>query len=101
MLKEIKNVISSSVFKESSVSAKETKRESIKLKSDTVNISPEAKRILQEGPPTQNAFLLKDINRDPLVREDKIAIAQERLSTSFYQNKTNEIVDLIFIDLFT
>lgn len=102
MIKEISKIVQNNgtVREQQSINKKLTTSSTI-TKTDVVSISPEAKRIYKENISlSQNILSGQKINRDPLFRQDKVDKAKERLNTSFYDNKIDETIDSLLLDLF-
>lgn len=76
------------------------KKERQKLPTDKVTISQDAKDMLQKQGVTSIPTLGSKQKFEPLLREDKIRLAKERLNSNFYDQKTEEITESILAEIY-
>lgn len=68
-----------------------SKKDSVSVTADSVSISSEAKARQKESHGSVSALSQKLKMQGPLVREDKVSQSQERLKSSYYNDKLSDV----------
>ena len=70
------------------------------VKRDSISISVEAKKVFEENKVSLPQDAKSSESLMPLIRNDNVNCAKERIASSFYDEKIDDIVNNIFRELF-